>query len=47
MMPGLQYTHSAEKAHDTTLDDENASEHDVLFGDGALLPVRSLLSGPQ
>jgi len=27
MMPNFEYTHSAEKAHDTTLDDENASEH--------------------
>ena len=25
--PNFEYTHSAEKAHDTTLDDENASHH--------------------
>jgi len=27
MMSNFEYTHSAEKAHDTTLDDENASQH--------------------
>ena len=26
-MPNLEYTHSAEKARDTTLDDENTSQH--------------------
>ena len=27
MMPNFEYMHSAEKARDTTLDDENASQH--------------------
>ena len=27
MMPNFEYTHGAEKAHDTTLDDESASQH--------------------
>ena len=27
MMPNFEYTHSTEKAHNTTLDDENTSQH--------------------
>ena len=37
--PNVKYMHSAdsaEKAHDTTLDEENALQHDVHFSDGAL-----------
>jgi len=36
MMSNVDCTHSAEKARDTTLDNENASQHDVRFSDGAL-----------
>ena len=34
MMPNFEYTHRAEKARDTTLDDKNASQHyDVCCSD--------------
>jgi len=36
MMPEFECTHSTEKVHDTTLDDENASQHNIRFSDGAL-----------
>jgi len=58
-MPNIEYTHSTEKAHDTTLDDEYTSQHvmsvvvpalsnqPIHFSDGALKPARSFRFGPQ
>jgi len=31
MMPNVEYTHSAEKVHDSTLDDE---KYDVCYSEG-------------